>query len=38
MDIFSGVPFVMETADVLKVSSSQATVDFYMSYIEMDRN
>jgi hypothetical protein len=37
MDVFSGVPCVLEAADVLKVTSSQATVDFYLSYLEMDR-
>lgn len=37
MDVFSGVPCVLETGDVLKVTSSLATVDFYLSYLEMDR-
>jgi len=37
MDVFSGVPCVLEAADVIKVTSSQATVDFYLSYLEMDR-
>lgn len=37
MDIFSGVPCVLEATDVIKVTSSQATVDFYLSYMEMDR-
>lgn len=37
MDILSGVPCVMETGDVLKVTSTQASVDFYLSYLEMDR-
>lgn len=37
MDIFSGVPCVLEAGDVIKVTSTQATVDFYLSYLEMDR-
>ncbi len=37
MDVFSGVPCVLEATDVIKVTSSQATVDFYLSYLEMDR-
>lgn len=38
MDVFSGVPCVLETGDVIKVLSSLATVDFYLSYLEMDRS
>lgn len=38
MDVFSGVPLNMEEADILKVTSSVATVDFVLSYLEMDRN
>ena len=38
MDAFSGVPFVMEATDVLKVTASVASVDFCLSYLEMDRN
>ena len=38
MDVFSGVPLNMEETDVLKVTSSVATVDFVISYLEMDRN
>ena len=37
MDAFSGVPCILETGDVLKVTSSVATVDFHMSYLEIDR-
>jgi len=37
MDAFSGVPCVLEAGDELKVESSQADVDFYLSYLEMDR-
>lgn len=37
MDVFSGVPCVMQATDVLKVTASQNDVDFYMSYMEMDR-
>jgi hypothetical protein len=38
MDVFSGVPLNMEETDVLKVTSSVTTVDFVISYLEMDRN
>ena len=38
MDTFSGVPLILEATDVLKVESSVATVHFYLSYLEMDRN
>jgi len=38
IDVFNGVPLNMEEGDVLKVTSSVATVTFYLSYLEMDRN
>jgi len=38
MDAFNGVSCVMEEADIMKVTSSQADVDFYLSYMEVDRN
>ncbi len=38
MDVFSGVSFVMEATDVIKVTSTQANVDFVLSYLEVDRN
>lgn len=38
MDVFSGVSFVMEETDVLKVSSTRPNVDFYLSYLEVDRS
>ena len=37
MEVFNGVPFVMESGDVLKVRSSQASSHFYLSYLEVDR-
>jgi hypothetical protein len=37
LDVFSGVPCVLEATDVLKITSSLATVDFHLSYLEMDR-
>lgn len=37
MDVFSGIPCIVEASDVLKVTSSVASVDFYLSYLEMDR-
>lgn len=38
IDVFNGVPCVLEAGDVLKVTSTLATVHFYLSYMEMDRN
>jgi len=38
LDVLSGVPCILEATDVIKVTSSLATVDFYLSYLEMDRN
>lgn len=38
MDVFSGVTCVLETADVLKVESSEADVTFHLSYMEVDRS
>ncbi len=37
-DVFAGVPLVLEAGDKLNVISSQATVHFYLSYLEVDRN
>ena len=38
IDVFNGVPCVMETGDVLKVTSTEGSVVFYLSYLEIDRN
>lgn len=38
MDALSGVPLVLQATDILKVEASVATVHFYLSYLEMDRN
>ncbi|HMA77560.1 MAG TPA: hypothetical protein VKP88_00270 [Candidatus Paceibacterota bacterium] len=38
MDVFSGISCVMQADDVLTIESSQADVDFYLSYLEIDRN
>lgn len=38
MDAFSGVSIVLEEGDQLKISSSIDGVDFYLSYLEVDRN
>jgi hypothetical protein len=38
LDVLSGVPCILEATDVIKVTSSLATADFYLSYLEMDRN
>jgi len=37
MDAFSGISCVLEAGDVLKIESSQTDVDFYLSYLEIDR-
>lgn len=37
MDAFSGVPCILETGDILKVTSTVTTVDFHLSYLETDR-
>ena len=37
MDALSGVSLVMEAGDVLKVESSEGNVDFWLSYLEIDR-
>ena len=37
MDALSGVPCVLQAGDQLKVTSSVADVDFWLSYLEMDR-
>jgi len=38
IDVFNGVPCVLEASDVLKVTSTEGSVVFYLSYMEMDRN
>jgi hypothetical protein len=38
LDVLSGVPCILEASDVIKVTSSLATVDFYLSYLETDRS
>jgi hypothetical protein len=38
IDVFNGVPCVLEAGDKITVESSQATVHFYLSYLEVDRN
>ena len=37
LDVLSGVPCVLIAGDVLKVTASVADVDFYLSYVEIDR-
>jgi len=37
VDVFGGTPLVLETGDSISVVSSQATVTFYLSYMEVDR-
>ena len=38
VDVFNGIPCILEESDVLKVTSSQANATFYLSYLEVDRN
>jgi len=38
VDVFGGVPCILETGNVLKVISSQANATFYLSYLEVDRD
>jgi len=38
IDVFNGVPCIMEAADTLTVEASTTTVYFYLSYLESDRN
>lgn len=37
IDVFNGVPCVLEAGDKITVESSQSTVHFYLSYLETDR-
>ncbi len=37
-DVFGGVPCIVEAGNVLKVTSSQGNVTFYLSYLEVDRD
>ena len=38
IDVFNGVPLVLQALDTLKVESSVSTVHFYLSYLEIDRS
>lgn len=38
MDVFSGIPCILEATDEIHVESSEADVIFYLSYLEVDRN
>jgi hypothetical protein len=38
LDVFSGVPCVLEATDELEVESSEDDVVFHLSYLEVDRN
>lgn len=37
MDVFSGVPLVLETGDALTVEATEDDVVFWLSYMEVDR-
>ena len=38
MDVLSGVTCVLQAEDVLKITSSVSDVDFWLSYLEIDRS
>lgn len=38
MDVFSGVPLVLEAGDALTVEATEDDVVFWLSYLEVDRN
>jgi hypothetical protein len=38
VDVFNGVPCVLEAGDELNVTSTEGSVVFYLSYLEVDRN
>lgn len=38
MDVFSGIPCILEATDELEVESDQDDIVFYLSYLEVDRN
>ena len=38
VEVFIGVPLVLEESNVLKVTATQSDVSFYLSYLEVDRD
>lgn len=38
MDVFSGIPCVMQATDEIEIEADQDDVVFYLSYLEIDRN
>jgi len=36
-DLFNGIPCVLQEGDKIAVESSEANVNFYLSYLEVDR-
>jgi hypothetical protein len=38
LDVFSGIPCVMQATDEIEVVADQDDVVFYLSYLEVDRN
>jgi hypothetical protein len=38
IDVFNGVPCVVEAGDEVEVLSTADDVSFYLSYLEVDRN
>jgi len=37
MDVFSGIPCILEAGDELTVEASEDDIVFYLSYLEVDR-
>jgi hypothetical protein len=38
VDVFNGIPCVLESGDKIAIESSVGTVHFYLTYLEVDRN
>lgn len=38
MDVFSGIPLILEASDEISVEASEDDLVFYLSYLEVDRN
>lgn len=38
MDVFGGVPCILEAGDELTVEATEDDLTFYLSYLEVDRN
>ena len=38
VDVFSGIPLILEASDEIAVEASEDDIVFYLSYLEVDRN